>query len=260
MGKRYVWLVAGSLVLSVWFLSAARLQAGAKKTRELVSKMAMPIDLDKGIDKDTPLRDALEFLSDRYDITMIIDGQAFKDDLEETKIASKPVLLPKMKAVAFGTVLRLLLDQVGGTALIRSDYIEIVPTVRVVREIYQGREGPRFPLVHAAFEGTPLDEALERLTAATGVSVVVDPRTERGKETVNALLVNVPLDSAVRVLADSAGLKMVRLDNVLYLTGPESARALQAELERHKLPAPAKDGKEQGTKAKLQAVPREAAK
>src|SRR5262249_23641567 len=52
-----------------------------RRTIALAKKLEQPIDLEKGIDKDTPLKDALEFLSDRYDLTILIDTEAFKQDL-----------------------------------------------------------------------------------------------------------------------------------------------------------------------------------
>ena len=46
---------------------------------------------------------------------------------------------------------------------------------------------------------------------------------------------NVPLDTAVAMLADLAGLKMVPLENVLYVTSKENAATLMEEQNRLRL-------------------------
>src|SRR5438128_10775704 len=46
----------------------------AKALRERLSK---PVTLEKGIEANTPLREALQFISDRYDVTILVDTQAF---------------------------------------------------------------------------------------------------------------------------------------------------------------------------------------
>jgi hypothetical protein len=78
-----------------------------------------------------------------------------------------------------------------------------------------------------------LDEALQDLATRTGFSIVVDVRTADKKQTqVTANLANVPLDTAVLLLADMADLKPVLLDNVFYVTTPENAAKLRAEQEQ----------------------------
>jgi hypothetical protein len=44
----------------------------------------------------------------------------------------------------------------------------------------------------------------------------------------------VPLDAAVRLLADMANLKLVRLANVYYVTSPPNARLLRKEDEERR--------------------------
>jgi hypothetical protein len=59
---------------------------------------------------------------------------------------------------------------------------------------------------------------------------VIDPRVEnQSGVAVTARFVNVPLDVAVRLLADMADLGVVRIGNVFYATSPENAKRLQSE-------------------------------
>src|SRR5262249_4675753 len=95
----------------------------------------------KGIDPNTPLKDALEYFSDHYNLTILINTAAFKADKEGEEAAgdveAAPVKLPKMSNIALGTALRMLLAQVppnGATYLIRRDFIEVTTAKQAVAE------------------------------------------------------------------------------------------------------------------------------
>jgi hypothetical protein len=94
----------------------------------------------------------------------------------------------------------------------------------------------QLPLVYAIFEKRPLEDALRELSELTDVSVVLD--ASRAKETarlpVTATFKNVAVDTAVRLLADLAELKMVRVDNVLYVTTAENAARFPSAREERK--------------------------
>jgi hypothetical protein len=64
----------------------------------------------------------------------------------------------------------------------------------------------------------------------TGVSVVLDPRvSHEGRFTTT--FNNVPLDTAVRLLADMSDLDVVAMDSVLYVTNKPNAEILQEQQE-----------------------------
>ena len=65
-------------------------------------------------------------------------------------------------------------------------------------------------------------------------NIVLDSRhtAEKGQSAVSAIFNNVPLDTAVRLLADQSDLQAVLLDDVLVVTTKEQARSMQAEYER----------------------------
>jgi hypothetical protein len=86
--------------------------------------------------------------------------------------------------------------------------------------------------VHA--EATPLGAVLKQLARETGANLVLDPRSsQQGQTALTVNLDEVPLETAVDVLADEAGLRAVRLSNVLYVTSETRADKLR------KPPAPA---------------------
>ena len=112
--------------------------AGRAAANRIKEKLATPVNLDKGIDANTPLKDALEFLADRYDLTLIIDSKAF-EAIGVQKVEEQPVQLPKMVGVSMTTVLRLLLAQIKGdvytgTYLVRRDYIEVTTSYNAAAE------------------------------------------------------------------------------------------------------------------------------
>ena len=73
-----------------------------------------------------------------------------------------------------------------------------------------------FPLVHIDCEQRPLRDVLREVaeSARCNVMVGLDPEA---KTKVSAHLTNVPLDTAVILLADMAGLKVAKLDHVLVV-------------------------------------------
>ena len=93
--------------------------------------------------------------------------------------------------------------------------------------------------VEVNFDKRSLAAVLEDVADATGFNIVLDPRVaDKAKAPLTGSLKNVPLETAVRVLADMADLKPVLLDNVFYVTTRANAAVLQAEESRRdKAPA-----------------------
>src|SRR5438132_2046105 len=72
----------------------------------LREKLATRIRLDKGIDRNTPAKDAFEFFSDRYDLKIEIDVGRFKA-AGMGPVEDVPVQLPALFHVRLATLLRL---------------------------------------------------------------------------------------------------------------------------------------------------------
>ena len=86
------------------------------------------------------------------------------------------------------------------------------------------------PLVCAKFDKRPLGEALKKLADDTPWSLVLDARVgDKAKLEITTTLKSVPLDTAVRILADMADLQPVIMDNVIYVTTRENAARLEAD-------------------------------
>ncbi|MFO0927060.1 MAG: hypothetical protein U0736_08455 [Gemmataceae bacterium] len=142
--------------------------------------------------------------------------------------------LPRMKT-SLRNVLRQVLRRVDPqlTYLVRSDTVEIVNAQTAREELRLSDEEPLPSLVTEDFQKESLTKALDRIAEATDTTVVVDVSCqEKAKLEVSARLTNVPVDTAVRLLANMVGLDVTRVNNALYVTTSEKATGLQKALIR----------------------------
>ena len=162
--------------------------------------------------------------------------------------------IPPMKGVRLDTVLKKILSRAQSPAgpldyVLRREGIEITTQRAKIAEFYRRVNHPPaspdpvddnpdadafryLPLVQVEFARTLLDDALTTLANATDCSIVLDPKAvaEEKPKAVSATLINVPLDTAVELLANMAGLKVVMRDRVLYVTTKANADAMEKEL------------------------------
>ncbi len=183
-----------------------------------------------------PLYAAIENLQDLYGFTMLIDSQAFREDLSQDEVGLTQIKLPVMRGIRISVLLRMLSEQVQGAYLVRQDFIEITTPRRARPDLWHGNqvvEGmrPLFPLVYADFENMPLKDALRALSEQADISILIDSRlpNEHAEKRLSACFKNVPLDTAVRLLAEEADLKAVQIDHVFFLTQPKAAHQLEIE-------------------------------
>jgi hypothetical protein len=203
----------------------------------IVAKLASPASIDKAIDT-APLKDILDFISDKYQVTFIINARTFDRYRGMRNVEDQSIRLPRMAGVTLQTVLHYLLGQVEGTALVRDDHIEVAPLEQAARDAFGYNPqavGYRIdqPLVNVICEQRRLDDVLADVARQAGCNVVVDSRVSgREKLVVSASLLNAPTDTAVRVLAELANLKSVQLDNVFFVTTREFAMELRKEEDK----------------------------
>jgi hypothetical protein len=208
----------------------------ADPARELRGKLSRPINLANGIDANTPLRDALEFIESRQDVSIVLDPVTvpFGQD-DPGSLGDRPVKLPKMQNVRLSTVLDMLARQTGTAYLVKPGYVEFTIPQRANPVFWgppnsRGQVAQLIPTVHVDVDRRPLEQVVRDIVESTGINVVLDARgSDPGKTLVTMTLNNVPIDTAVTVLADMSGLKVVYLDNLLYVTTPKNAVTLEAE-------------------------------
>lgn len=164
-------------------------------------------------------------------------------------VATRPI--PKMSQVRLETVLKKILARVpsasGATYVLRRDGIEITTAEFKLAEfrtanasLPPGLDAPPPPigmpmpelfLVQADFDKRPLDQAFKELANATDSTIVLDGRAADKAKPVTAALINVPLDTAVEILANMSGLQVVSRDRVLYVTTRDNADAMRKEMQ-----------------------------
>src|SRR5438270_830088 len=75
-----------------------------------------------------------------------------------------------------------------------------------------------------------LDQPIDLDLKETSLAKVVDQKAAKQAEKKVSLQVeDVALETAVRLLAEQAGMKAARIDNVLYVTTPEQAASIAAD-------------------------------
>jgi hypothetical protein len=235
--------VAGVLVLlasTAWIPAQPRAQP--PKTESLVAKLARPVKFQGVEDPKLTLGGVLESLVKQYDLSFDINETAFKEDgiadvLKAEIVKSWPI--PMMNA-PLQKVLEKVPSRVeatsGATMMVRDDVIEIT-TVESQRTEIWGEYflGSVSPVVHVMIDKVPLEEALTELARQTERNIVLDIRVGKaGRTPVSAKMLNAPLDTSLRLLADMAGLKLMQIDNVYYVTNKKNAAELRKELEQLK--------------------------
>lgn len=172
------------------------------------------------------LADALNFLADRFNFSFVVDDGAFRS-LGATNVEDVNVSLHRVSRLRVGTVLRLLLNQIGADFRQEDGVVVVLPLEFTLPEHQLRRP------VDATFSRVPLRDACQQLSESTGVSILVDGRCgEESKLPVSAVLNQTPLDTAVRLLADMVDLRAVGIDNTLYVTSKANGGALQQEQEQ----------------------------
>lgn len=175
---------------------------------ELRKKFHTPITIE--FEPNTPLKEALAHMSERYGFPIWIDGEAFKADLNVPNVEDLPVALRKQVGVSLDTVLATLLAEVGGSYRIRPSLVEVTTSQRALIEKgiivddnhapamklppgfffppnhdnldqqvhekvgQQLREQLANPVTFEVVAGTLLKEALAKLSDHFGIKILID--------------------------------------------------------------------------------------
>lgn len=115
------------ILLSLFLLAGrAPLAPAAVDAGDVKKKLDTPVKKPVSFDPNTPLKEALLYISDAFDLKIKVDEAAFKKAGTED-VMTLPVVLAKQQDVALGKIVQLVLDQVKGTYTVQKDGILIVP-------------------------------------------------------------------------------------------------------------------------------------
>jgi hypothetical protein len=201
-----------------------------EKPNPLASAERLRKELDQIISlelENVNLRQALAQLRTQSRLNIVIDAVALAQagvDADDTMVTIK------VKEVKVKSCLRAILAgpslcfaPIGDSVLVTTEDMAIYRQLR--QRVDLDVDGPLAP-------------ALKALSRQTGVNLLLDPKSAKvGESTVSLQLEDVPLDAAVRMLAETVGLKPVRVGNVLYLTAKANAAELRGEAELAPFPA-----------------------
>lgn len=163
---------------------------------------------------------AVHALSEMTKVQLLLDRTAVTNRGIEPD--EQPVTL-KLSNVKLRSILLALCGQFNLSFVIEQDVIVLTDeTTALERQVRQR--------VSVDFDQVPFDKALRQLSRETACNLVLDPRqAAKAKEPISLTLEDVPLEVAVRLMAELVGLRSVRLANVLFVTTKENAAELRAE-------------------------------
>jgi hypothetical protein len=166
---------------------------------------------------------AINQLHDTHKINFVLDRTAVAT-MGIDPMNGNPVSLD-LTNVKLRTALRSLLAPLHLTYAIIGDTVVITTEEAAVSRQLRQR-------VSIDLDRTALAPALKQLARETATNLLVDPRVGKEAETPITLQIDdVPLETAVRLMAEMAGLKPARLGNVLLVTSKANAAELRAEPE-----------------------------
>jgi HEAT repeat protein len=188
-------IVLGGAAAAAWYFwrpAATSPQAIADKGQDdvgdntvnkaILAKLNKPISVD-AIEPNTPLKEALGFLSEGHGITIVLDTDSFPREVGNP--GDLPIRLPKISNVPLGEVLKLLLQQVDATYLVRAGHVQVVSNSGRKKEAVAQTDDPEPKRGPAEPEPTPpapsvamtAEQVYKRLLKSTAWILAADERS-----------------------------------------------------------------------------------
>lgn len=215
----------------------------------IAEKLLERIDISERIDKAS-LREVLELLSAKLNITILIDRRALTGG-DGGEVEQRPITVPTMKRVRAETVLRYVADQIEAELYIAPDHLSLTTSnakhvltgrAKALPELYPEpaqQDNPDVdlatvvattPYVTVDFKDVALADALKDVSVRAGRNVVISqPAAEKAKSLVSVRLSNVAFENAAATLSEAAGLRAFRSGNVVVIVTPERAKEVDKE-------------------------------
>jgi hypothetical protein len=212
-------------------LVAAPVPAEKQNSTEKVRKeLDQTISLDI---KEQGLHLALNQIKEKTKLNFFIDKftmQQMGIDPEQTQVTVE------LKDVKVRSALRTILTPynlsyavLGDTVLITSDEMAMYRQMR--------------QRVNIDFDKVDFATAVKQLSRETVTNVIIDKRIEKeAKEQITLQMEDVPLETAVRLMAEMIGLKPVRIGNTLFVTNKANANEMRADPDLAPIPQPGARG------------------
>jgi hypothetical protein len=236
-----LWLVVFGVILGANLEASAQRNSSprVRETEALMRLLEEPINL-KDLKGGASFASLEDWAQERgKELPIFIDVKAFQEESSLLLFRGQippPKLLGLPPRMRVGDVLQVIVAQLEeeSTLLVRKNRVEITTKKAASRDNLLKQT------FVASFEQYPLEFVLEDLAEITGVSVIVDGRSkEKIRTPVTARFRNdVPLRDALRMVTESAELKLVFLPGGLFVTTPSHADALEKNGTGQHGPAP----------------------
>ena len=195
--------------------------ADTKKGESPVEKIKKVLDQTTDLDiTDQPLGLAIAQLREQTRLNFVIDRLTIANlgiDLDQSPVNVK------LHHVKLRSALRTILGQYGLSYAVIGDTVVITSEEMAMYRQMRQR-------VSVDVDRVQLAAALKQLARETGTNLVLDTRVHQESQTpVTLQLEDVPLDMVVRLMAEMAGLRLVRLGNVLFVTSKATAAELRSD-------------------------------
>jgi type II secretory pathway component GspD/PulD (secretin) len=182
-------------------------------------------DLDKPITlkiEKQPLSTAVEMLHKQTGITFLLDSPTIQQMGFTPEQPPTPVEVD-LKDVKVRAALRTILSPYGlSFAPIGDTVVITTEDAAMYRQMRQR--------VSVDMEKVDFAAALKQIGRETAVNLIVDTRVEKeAGAKVSLKMEDVPLETVVRLLAEMASLKPVRVGNVLFVTNKANANEMRAD-------------------------------
>jgi hypothetical protein len=169
---------------------------------------------------DQPLHLAVAQLREQTKLNFVLDRQMLANlgiDPEQTPINIK------LQNVKLRSALRTMLGQYNlSYALVGDAVVITTEDMALYRQLRQR--------VNIELDRVQFAVALKQLARETGTNLVADTRMHKESQTpVTLQLEDVPLEMVVKVMAEMAGLRSVRMGNVLFVTSKANAAELRTD-------------------------------
>lgn len=211
-------LAAGGFFLAALVVAGPVGKDAVKKdsSAEAVRKaLDAPISLEVG---DQPLAGVLSQLSELAKVSIVYD----RTSLAMIGDGTDPIVTLRAKDMKLRSALRSVTAQNGLSFGVVGDFI----LVSGEETVWQRQVRQR---VSVDWDDVQFAKALKDLAKETATNLVLDPRQAKkaADMRVSMKLDDVPLETAVRLMAEMAGLKPARMGNVLFVTSEERADRLK---------------------------------
>jgi hypothetical protein len=160
------------------------------------------------------LNDVIDDVKKKAKVPVVLDNSVFQFGLDPTQ----PMITVDLKQVKLRDGLKAALAPYNLKFGLTAEGVFISTEDGVITKQMRQR-------VSVDCDGTEFAAAAKQLAVDTGANVVVDPRLgDKAKKAITLKLDDVPLETAIRLLAEVADLRAVRMSNVLYVTAPDKVK------------------------------------